>query len=972
VFIAAVILAATSVPAHGQSATLGAIEGVVTDESGAVLPGVSVTLTSPALQVPQLLLVSDTEGRYRFADLRVGVYRVQGELAGFAIFAREAVRIDAGFVARIDIPMKIGGIEETITVSGASPVVDLASTSGGVVVATADVQSLIPTGGNTQDLIRLVPGLTPLTGQSSNIGKMGISSLAVPTSAYGGGQAEMWVDEFRLTFPLTVSNVSDSGQMDVRTFGTAANVNQPGGVINYVFDSGGNQFHGRVVTDYINGNWQRSNIDDALRAQGFTVGETLTRYYDSHASLGGFLVKDKLWFYGTARKKANKRFTGGSQLNPGLDGRYQTGDEPPIEPTADLNSQVVKLSYQLTQKYQMTALYWRDWNKDYISLDNGFFGNANPRTEPYESSTQFGLNNVFWYGAFKGTPSNRVTFEGQGGFFSDQATYVRQPDAPQATPTYNLNTQLYTGAQISEGAALVPNRDGTQRGYQLRGSVTYIPGSLGAQHTFQLGSRLMLPEYRTTLESGCCGDYYRVFDTIAGVRDTPVFIYTVGGLPLKTLIEDKYFSLYLTDHWSAGRRLTLNLGVRYDRYDTWIPEQTQPASTLTPAIAYPQIATGTWNKLVPRLGLAFDVTGNAKTVLKVFYGRFFQEPPFNNVNYQIPYNPNTSRVTQYRWHDLNGNKEFDEGEVNFDPSGGDFVSERGGINSIVNQDLKLPRWEEITTSLEHELLPNMAVRALYSYKLNRDSYGTANVARPYSAYNIPLSRTDPGPDGVLNTSDDGGRVTIYDYDPAYRGRQFETVSVINNPRDQTFHSLELSATKRLSNNWSLGASYTRTRVKPAGPTTNPVNFLTNPNDAFNSTGAYWREAFRLNGGYQLPWGISTGAVFTLNTGALGQRTYIFRAADPLGGPSLTQLATVTLNLEPLNSRRTPDWARLDLRGSKTFQLPGKLELQVNLDVLNATNDNAAQAITFASGPTFGQTTAIPTPMTMQIGGQLRF
>jgi hypothetical protein len=962
-------MAATSVPARGQSATLGAIEGVVTDESGAVLPGVNLTLTSPALQVPQMLLVSDTEGRYRFADLRVGVYRVQGELTGFTTFAREAVRIDAGFVARIDIRLKLGGLEETITVSGASPVVDLSSTSGGVVVATADVQSLIPTGGNTQDIIRLVPGLAPLAGQSSNIGKMGISSLALPASAYGGGGAEMWVDEFRLTFPLTVSNVSDSGQMDVRTFGTAANVNQPGGVVNYVFESGGNQFHGRVVSDYINGSWQRDNVDDALRAQGFNVGETLTSYYDSHASLGGFLVKDKLWFYATGRKKGNKRFTGGSQLNPGPDGRYQTGDEPPIEPTADLNSQTVKLSYQLTPKYQMTALYWRDWNKDYISLDRGFFGNANPRTVPYESSVQFGLNNIFWYGAFRGTPTNRVTFEGQGGFFSDQATYVRQPDAPPTAPTYNLNTQLYTGAQISEGIALVPTRDGTQRGYQFRGSATYIPRFWGADHTFQLGSRLLLPEYRTTLESGCCGDYYRVFDTVSGVRDTPVFVYTVAGLPLKTLIEDNYFSLYLTDHWSAGRRLTLNLGVRYDRYDTWIPEQTRPAGTFTPAITYPQIGTGTWNKVVPRVGLAFDVAGTGKTVLKAFYGKFFQEPPFNNGNYQIPYNPNTATVTQYRWHDLNGNKQYEPGESNLDPSGLDFVSERGGINSIVNQNLQLPRWHEITTTIEHELLPNMAVRALYSYKINSDSYGTANVARPYSAYNIPLSRKDPGPDGVLNTADDGGLVTIYDYDPAFRGRQFETVSVINNTRDETYHSLEFSATKRLSDDWSLGASYTRTRVNPAGAT---VNFLTNPNDAFNSTGAYWRQALRLNGGYQLPWGISTGAVFTWNTGALSQRTYIFRAADPLGGPPLRQLGSVTLNLEPLNSRRTPDWQRLDLRGSKTFQLHGLLKLQLNLDVLNVTNDNVAQAITWASGPTFGQTTAIPTPMTLQVGAQVRF
>lgn len=968
----AAVVTATPAALWAQSATLGAIEGIVSDESGAVLPGATVTLTSPALQVPQLLSVSDGEGRYRFADLRIGVYRLQSELAGFSTFVREGLRIDAAFVARVDIRMPVGGVEETITVSGASPVVDIATTSGGVVVDTAVTQSLIPTGGNTQDLIRLVPGLTPLAGQTGNIGKMGINSLAVPSSAYGGGTAEIWVDEFRLTFPLTVANVSDSGQMDVRTFGSNANVNQPGGVVNFVFESGGNQFRGRLVSDYINGSWQRDNVDDALRAQGLTVGESLSRYYDSHASLGGFLIKDKLWFYGTGRRRGNKRFTGGSQLNAGPDGRYQTGDEPPIEPTADLNAQTVKLSYQLTPKYQMTGLYWRDWNKDYVSLDRGFFGNANPRTVPYESSVQFGLNNIFWYGAFKGTPSNRVSFEGQVGFFSNQATYVKQDDVPQISPTYNLNTQLYTGAQISEGTALVPTRDGTQRGYQFRGSLTYVPGAWGANHTLQVGSRVMVPEYRTLLEPGCCGDYYRVFDTIGGVPDTPQFIYTVAGLPLKTIVEFNYASLYVTDHWTAGRRLTFNLGLRFDRFDTWIPEQTRPAGAFTPAIDFPRIETGTWNKLVPRVGVAFDVSGNARTVLKAFYGKFYQEPAATNANYQLPYNQNTATVTQYRWRDLNGNRDYEPGEVNLDPSGPDFVSERGGVNSVVNRDLGLPYWHEVSTSLEHELLPNMAVRGLYLYKLNGDSYGTANVARPFGAYNIPLSRKDPGPDGVLNTGDDGGFVTIYDFDPAFRGRQFETVSIVNNPRDETYHSMEFSMTKRLSNNWSLGSAYTRTRVNPAGPTANPVFFLTNPNDAVNSTGAFWRDAFRLNGGYQLPWGISTGAVYMWNTGALGQRTYVFRATDPLGGPALRQLGTVTLNLEPLNSRRTPNQQRLDLRASKTIRLRSALDLQLNVDVLNATNENAAQAVIWASGPTFGNTTAIPTPMTVQVGVQLKF
>jgi hypothetical protein len=475
---------------------------------------------------------------------------------------------------------------------------------------------------------------------------------------------------------------------------------------------------------------------------------------------------------------------------------------------------------------------------------------------------------------------------------------------------------------------------------------------------------LLLPRYLTQVENGCCGDYYRVFDTVNGAPDTPVQLVTISGLPLNSTVRFNYLGVYGQDQWTIGRRFTANLGVRWDRFETWIPAQT--GST---GVSYSRVDTGLWKKVVPRLGVAWDLLGDAKTVVKGFYGKFIVELPYNNNAFNQPYNPNAALVNTYVWHDLNGDKDYQTAEVDLNTSGPDFVSQTGGINSVVNKGFQPTYWHEVTGSIEHELIKNMAVRFLYVFKLQGNSYTATgvNVGRPYSAYNIPLTRKDPGGDGVLGTADDGGFVTIYDYDPAYRGASFETMSILNQPETAKYQTFEFSATKRLADNWSLGASYARTRIKDPGVV------ATNPNAANNVAGTYYRNALRLNGGYQLPYGVNTGAVLTVNTGAQGQRTYLFRAADPLGGPPLRQLSGgVTVSLEPLNSRNTPTQTRLDLRASKALRLGGQREAQLNVDVLNATNANYAQAITRASGPTYGQITAIPTPLTLQLGLQFSF
>src|SRR5262249_1190570 len=175
-----------------------------------------------------------------------------------------------------------------------------------------------------------------------------------------------------------------------------------------------------------------------------------------------------------------------------------------------------------------------------------------------------------------------------------------------------------------------------------------------------------------------------------------------------------------------------------------------------------------------------------------------------------------------------------------------------------------------------------------------------NVGLPYSAYNIPLQRKDPGPDGVINTADDGGMFAIYDYAPEYRG--VVSLNLVNRPsnRADSVHTLDLGVTQRATSRLSLGLGYS-----PAKNQKYLVGIVTSPNDEYNQIDNTWSHTFRANGNYLLPWDVQAGGTLLVLSGRPGQRTNVFRAADPLGGPSLRQLSTATLRVEPFGDRQGP-------------------------------------------------------------------
>jgi hypothetical protein len=955
ILVLMILSGASSRSVSAQAIGLGAITGSITDESGAALPGVMLKLTSPALQMPEITMVSDGEGRYRFAELRVGVYRVQAELDGFRTIVRENIDIPADFIARIDLTMALGSLNETIIVSGASPVVDVANTRGGQVIQPEIVARVIPMAGTPADMARLVPGVTiaPRLMNPAMGGATGTGTY----SAYGQAGSTVMVEEVQITSNTIVGNMNDTEQVDLKTFGGSAELWAPGVQTNFILKSGGNQFHGSASALYLHHRFQNDNLDDRLRRQGFTQPEALDTTRDLHVNLGGPILQDKLWFFASARRKKIVKYLGGFQANAGPDGRWLTGDEPTTPNKSDQNPFIVKGSYQATPKYRLTGFVWRDPILESPVPFGGIFGGGNQRTISVEASSTYNLVTTISSIEFQGTPRSNLTFNVKGGYTDYYADWGLQQDYAHLPSSWDRATGMYTGSAISTGTTFSGQRYGLSKWATMLARLTYVAG----RHEIKAGFDNQFIRGGARVPNHPAGNYSLVFD-----GGQPVEIRTLSLPTDATNDYSAQTTQYVTDRWQLHPRVVLNLGMRLERQHYYVTAQTHASGEFAVEAALPAVDLGTWYTVAPRAGVAWDITGSGRTVLKSTWGRFNTQLPFGVTSFASMFNPNTTIQTNYRWRDPNGNRDYDVGEVDLSTTSQDFISASGGLANTepLGSDFKIPYTNEFTVSLERELWPSVSSRFLYVRKESALAYGNINPARPYSAFNIPLQRRDPGPDGITGNADDGGMVTIYDYDPAYRSGVFNRQARVNRPEttSDVAQTLEASFSKRLSDRWSLGTAISLTKQNRwLAP------FRESPNDESFALDTTWNNEFKLNGNYVFPWDFLFGGTLNVLSGVPGQRTNIFRAVDPLGGPPLRQLTTVTLRLEEFGAQRGPLLSFLNFRVGKTVRLARGQKVVLSLDALNAMNKNTAQITTYASGPTFGFVTQIPTPRILQFG-----
>jgi hypothetical protein len=953
--VASMFVLITAMPAIAQVSALSSIRGTVSDATGGALPGVTVTLTSPALQVTEIAAVTQVDGSYRFGELPPGIYRLKFELTGFNTLVREELRLTVGFEARVDAPLTIGTVQESVTVSGESPVVDLAKTTTAANLSKDQI-AMLPVGRGFQQLYAMTPGVNatgaPDVGDSQMNNRQGLMSFGVQTASKieieginiatdaGEGGTGVYMSSFSVE------------EAQIKTSGNTAEVSTPGISMTTVLKSGSNSLHGTYTAAGQRPKLQSSNLDDRLRAQGVSDTTPLRYYWETSGDLGGRIIKDKLWFYVGA--SGQERSTGllGFVAGPGADGKYLTGDEPLADYVNGLTQYTTKLSYQLSTANKLIGVYQRGAK---LQPQQGA-----GRFRPLEATIDYNNPGWIYKGELQSSLTNRMFLNvvaGYGGLFADYSA-PRSPNAnavkgnPSRT---DLTTGLITGAYWN-------SENSTEGKAQVDSSLNFLPDRfLGGRHELKFGNTIYLQHYSLGGINAPQGNYQLVFD--AG-QPTQIVI---DNLPLKPLNRGDIYAAYAQDTWRVNNRLTANLGVRWERQHAYLPKQTYGGSpdfpTVFPSGTFPYQDLTTWVRTVPRLGLAWDIDG--KSVVKTSFGLY---NPNIGSSFGFAYNRDALSRTTFRWRDSDGNGDYTPGETNLNLNGGDFLSLSGGGTAVPAPDLREPLTTEVTAGFERELAPNVGFRTMYVFRKVSDRYADVELNRPRSAYDIPLTRRDPGPDGVLNTSDDGGKVTIYDYNAAYRGAAFSSVQRQNATpgRSDHFNSFEVSLTKRLTHRWSATGSFWGTKN---------YRWLTlhdvNPNNDPFPLDQSWFWAGNITATYLLPAQVQVGAYLQSKVGILGQRTYQFRATDPDGGPPLMSLSTVTLRLEPYGSMRAAAENVLNLRFSKLFQL-GRGRASVNFEIFNVLNTNADTGLTFASGPTYGYSTGVLPPRVSRIGGTYSF
>ena len=934
----ALLVAAT--PAAGQI-TDAAIRGRVTDETAGALPGVSVTITSPALITPQMLTVTDAEGVYAFNGLPVGVYDVRYELDGFQPLVREEIRLTAGFSATLNVGLLVGGIEETITVTGVSPVVDVTHTAPRTTLSNQMLVEVIPTARNYKEIIQQMPSIM---GRKQDL----YSGVAASTvGAYGiRAQQTTMIDGVNTRQTAGYTGVSPDfsslEEFSVNAIGGTAEQALPGLFVNLITKSGGNQFHGRYEFSGTHDNLVGDNSGNLPPGGAGLRREAVDWSYETNADLGGPLIQDRFWFYAGVRWAPLARSPFELSGAPGPDGAFNTPDDVPGQQTSKMHNITGKLTYQLNPQYKLTAF------AHFNAYDEDPHGHSSVRRDvPLIASRILHAAPTHTKLEIDGTPTRNTYFSAKVGTMQHNGGYQAQPEALEAIAAGNYVrvNDIRTGVKFGHNLWIAQFQ---RMQWQPDVALTWLPesGALGS-HEIKIGWGY-LHRYEGRGQENKPGGNYIVYTDDGAPFEFESYNFPYA--PRNYVLES---GTYIQDFWRMGDQVTVNLGLRFDTFRT-----STGAGTKFPGEFGPQTIqefesrpTGDWKMWAPRLGLSYDVTGEGTTVVKASWGKYNHTP---GDNFSVAYNPNNVVRTVYRWSDQDGNGDYTPGEVDLDVNGPDFLRITGASNNFINPDLQMPHTLQSTLSVEREVARNFAARLTYVHVKENDRFSTINVARPYSAWNIPLTMTNPGQDGMLGTGDDGGSVTLYDYDPAYRGAAFVRNERHNWSRDRspTYHTIEGVLQRRTTGRWGLLASVSATRYHSWS-----VGVPSSPNDDINNEYTFWESQFKLTGHYNLPrdFLLAVGAFFY--SGHVGQATYRFRG--------FASASSVNVRLEPRGGSIGPMKSLVNFRLAKSIPYGGNKRMRVSLDVLNLFNAASQWSINRVYGRTYGQIGSIDQPRTIQ-------
>jgi hypothetical protein len=659
------------------------ITGIVKDSSGAVLPGVSVEASSPVLIEKSRSAVTDSTGQYRILELRAGTYTVTFTLTGFSVVKREDLELTGNFTATLNAEMKVGGVSETVTVSGESPIVDVTSanrqttvdsqtlndipSARGYAAMALLIPAIIVQGGGTTD-VQATPGMVIFGGAGGrgNEGRLQLDGLNVGASLNGGGVSGYNAD------------VTNAQEISISTSGGLGETEVGGPTMNVVPKTGGNTFKGTFFASGTPGSLVGSNYTPALKAAGLAVPGQYLKIWDVNQGVGGPIKKDRMWFFADARDEGQHRSV------PGLFPNINAGDPTKWLFVPDLTKQGesanstqignARITMQITPRNKLNV-FWDDqhpcsngaWSNNAGgcrgltssgALYGGgpFFGsNQEPEAAGYQAAYQR-VQQATW----QSPATSRLLLEaGVGTYLSRWGSYGRP-----GSPVDNLipvSEQCQGGVCPNNGGQggvnyRAPNNFNDWIGtHTWRASASYVTGG----HNMKIGynGAYLVDDQKnfTSTENG--GNISYTFNN--GVPNQVSETLLPVGLHQRV----EYNSFYAQDQWTFGH-FTLQGAARYDHTWSFYPDQQVGPTRFQPtALFFPQSTGVKYDDISPRMGAAWDVFGDGKTSVKVNLGRYMEPASNGNGNYTIT-NPVTRIVgsgslgvtpANRSWSDANGN-----------------------------------------------------------------------------------------------------------------------------------------------------------------------------------------------------------------------------------------------------------------------------------------------------------------------------
>ncbi len=862
----------------------GNITGTVRDADGSPLPGVTVEISSPSLIGGVQAQVTSDKGTYRFVNLPPGTYKLVFKLEGFQTVERENVKLSVGRTVIINMVLQQATIEESITVTAAAPVVDPTQSTLSHVFTKDDIEKLPMGRWSFFDVIKFAPGMLMTAQQTDRIVAFGSNSES----------NSFRVDGVELSSPSIGTGwveVSQEAIEEVETIGLGAPAefgSFTGAVVNVVTKSGSNTFHGALAYygqyDALtadNNPWKVLDPgvppEEAQNYPDSAYSYHLDKYYSAAFNLGGPVVKDRLWFYGSYERVEDKA----SYWNtyPGYAVNYPA------------KKAFFKLTGQASNRHKLSgSIYWEklEWPDM-------------PRywVEPQCLATET-AENYSWNFLYTWQVSNDSFFEVKYAGYLTNDDYLPNNGDLETPPHFDWGTgEVWGGCWTAPWVW-------TEYRHQAHVNFSHFAEDfLGGDHEFKIGVQYY--EADTRYYEAYCGEryYYDYFGYPYYLYQRDV--YYVGA-------HEREWGAFVDDSWKIGDRLTLNLGIRFDYLNAFVPELPVMDGWNGPTgEKYPAVKDMIdWKTFSPRLGLVFSITSDQKTLLKANYGRYYDKDCADNWDYPGP-NMTDLHVYYYDW------------DV------GDYVhwyTITGESSYVLDPKLKRPYADLFAIGLERELLPDFKMGLTFIYKEQRDLLGIEERAGHYEK--VAMVSPDNGETYILYNQLDVGNVAYW----------------ITNPSnyEQFYRALMLSLYKRYSHNWMLNASVTYSKswgLNNLGRATSATQQAIiwyggymgqDPNDLINAYGRMPSDR---------PWILKVQAGYTLPLDIMASFNWVYQTGRPY--ISFTQFrlnqGRVKVIAEPRGKHRLPNWSVVDFRLQKTFNITDRVKLLATIDVWNVFNAN---------------------------------